>query len=122
QDLPSTTECKQGAVAESAKANFGYDARNRLLSTSYGDGTTLGTTRTLTGDGLPATVAKGNTTWTYAYNRRRQLPHQARIQRQRQGTLRRQILRRGRPHAVRVLPAGQPEQLQRPVRRHQHPA
>ena len=71
--LPDTAACNQGSVGATAKANFGYDARNRLLTTSYGDGTTLGTTRTLTGDGLPATVAKGNTSWTYSYNNRRLL-------------------------------------------------
>ncbi|GAA0756996.1 hypothetical protein GCM10009107_36140 [Ideonella azotifigens] len=71
--LPDTAACNQGSVGATAKANFGYDARNRLLTTSYGDGTTLGTTRTLTGDGLPATVAKGNTSWTYTYNNRRLL-------------------------------------------------
>ena len=73
QSLWDLGNCNRDSVTDTAKTTFGYDARNRLLNTAYGDGVTPGITRTLTGDGLPISVAKGNTSWTYAYNNRRLL-------------------------------------------------
>lgn len=49
---------------------FAYDARNRLLSTTFGDGSPA-ITRTYTADGLPNTVSSNGTQWTYTYNLRR---------------------------------------------------
>jgi YD repeat-containing protein len=57
-------------VAASGKISYGYDARNRLTSTSYGD-SSPGITRTYTADGLPETVVSNGATWTTSYNHRR---------------------------------------------------
>lgn len=77
QSLSSTTDCQQGSVSATAKTSYGYDSRNRLLTTSYGDGATPNITRTLTPDGLPDTVTKGATAWSYDYNARRLLTTEA---------------------------------------------
>jgi RHS repeat-associated protein len=71
-NLTSTTACDQASVAAVAKISYGYDTRNRLLSTSFGDGS-QGMSRTYTADGLPLTVSSGTSTWTYGYNNRRLL-------------------------------------------------
>ena len=68
--LPSTTSCDTASVAAVKKISFGYDALNRLTSTSYGDGSaSIG--RTYTGDGLPETITSNGAVWTNTYNRRR---------------------------------------------------
>lgn len=68
----SLTSCDQSSVAAARKVSFGYDSRNRLISTSYGDGSE-GVSRTYTADSLPATVATPDFSWTYVYNKRRLL-------------------------------------------------
>jgi RHS repeat-associated protein len=62
--------CDQGSVPEGRKISHGYDAQNRLTSTSYGDGSPS-ITRSYTADGLPQQVASAGATWTYQYNNRR---------------------------------------------------
>ena len=71
-DLPSLVSCDQGSVPDARKAFFGYDARNRLVSTVYGDGSPA-ITRSYTPDGKPAQTRTPQWTWTYAYNNRRLL-------------------------------------------------
>ncbi|KAB2868139.1 MAG: hypothetical protein F9K36_18630, partial [Burkholderiaceae bacterium] len=56
----------------SATRNYVYDPRNRLTSTSFGDGSP-GIGRSYTGDSLPLQVWSNGTTWTYRYNNRRLL-------------------------------------------------
>ncbi|MFO1327129.1 MAG: RHS repeat-associated core domain-containing protein [Rubrivivax sp.] len=70
QALTSTSACQDTSVPASAKASFGYDLRNRLVSTSYGDGSP-GITRSYTPDGLAETIATPTSTWTLRYNNRR---------------------------------------------------
>jgi len=70
--LPSTSACDTASVAAAKKASFGYDARNRLTDTSFGDGSAA-INRTYTPDGLPETVSSNGTRWTYSYNKRRLL-------------------------------------------------
>ena len=68
--LPSPTNCDTGSVAPERKVSFGYDARNRLTTTSYADGSP-GISRTFTTDGLPLTIASGGAVWTNTYDNRR---------------------------------------------------
>jgi len=70
--LPSTTSCDQTSVPGTRIVSFGYDPRNRLTSTSFGDGSP-GIGRSYTGDSLPLQVWSNGTTWTYSYNNRRLL-------------------------------------------------
>lgn len=70
--LPSATSCDQASVPGARKVSFGYDGRNWLTSTSFGDGSP-GIGRSYTSDGLPYQVWSNGTTWTYAYNNRRLL-------------------------------------------------
>jgi RHS repeat-associated protein len=73
--LSAGTAC--GAiVAPASTITYGYDARNRLTSTSYGDGS-AGIGRSYTADGLPYQVWSAGSTWTYAYNNRRLLRHES---------------------------------------------
>jgi RHS repeat-associated protein len=64
--------CDPASVPAAKKISYGYDARNRLASTSFGDGGP-GITRNYTPDGLPLTVSSNGSVWTYGYNRRRLL-------------------------------------------------
>lgn len=64
--LTSAT-CDPGNVTPTAKISFGYDAMNRLTSTTYGEGAAA-ITRDYWPDGLPKTVASGGATWTLNYN------------------------------------------------------
>ena len=64
--LPSANCELATAVPASKKITFGYDALNRLLSTSYSDGSP-GITRTYWPDGAPKTVTSNGTNWTYDY-------------------------------------------------------
>ncbi|MDP2005271.1 MAG: RHS repeat-associated core domain-containing protein [Rubrivivax sp.] len=63
-------------VAGSSLVHFGYDLRNRLLTTTYGDGG-QNITRNYTADGLLSQIsaigASNPITWTYSYNNRRLL-------------------------------------------------
>ena len=72
QALPSSSSCDQPSVPSANKIVYGYDSRNRLLTTTYSDGS-AGITRTLFSDGKPNTVVSNGTTWTYGYNKRRLL-------------------------------------------------
>lgn len=70
--LPSATSCDQASVAAAKKISYGYDQRNWLKTTTYGDASpAIG--RTYYGDGVPATVSSNGTVWTYTYNKRRLL-------------------------------------------------
>lgn len=69
-----TEDCEDtNQVANGDRIDFSYDNRNRLTSTTYLDGQTVGTTRSWTPDGLPLTVTQGDSQWAYAYNERRML-------------------------------------------------
>jgi hypothetical protein len=69
QALPSTS-CDTSSVALNKKISYAYDVRNRLTTTSYGDGSPP-ITRTYTPDGLAATISSGGAVWTNTYNQRR---------------------------------------------------
>ena len=62
-------------VPESVKINYGYDLRNRLTSTSYGDGSP-GITRDYSADGLLQQIASNGSAWNYTYNKRRLLTNE----------------------------------------------
>ena len=64
--------CDRTSVPAARMVAHGYDARNRLRTTTYGDGSP-GITRTYTPDGLLSTLNAGITAWTYGYNNRRLL-------------------------------------------------
>lgn len=68
--LAAAIACDDAAVPLAKRTTFGYDERNRLKSTTYGDGSPA-ITRTYTADGLPDTISSGGSVWTYAYNKRR---------------------------------------------------
>jgi RHS repeat-associated protein len=70
--LSSLSDCQRASVMEDKKIKSQYDARNRLTTTSYGDGSP-GIARTYTADGLPLTVNSDGANWTYGYNKRRLL-------------------------------------------------
>ena len=77
QPFSAATVCEDGGIAESTRIRFGYDARDRLLNTSYGDASQQ-VSRRYTLDGLLSYI--GTTgggvhaiTWTYIYNNRRLL-------------------------------------------------
>ena len=70
--LTSTSACDTASVPAAKKALFGYDTRNRLRTTTFGDGSPS-ITRTYTLDGLLETVSSNGTQWTYGYNKRRLL-------------------------------------------------
>ncbi|MFZ6646017.1 RHS repeat domain-containing protein [Undibacterium sp. TJN25] len=66
--------CDRSSVPAASKINYAYDTRNRLSSTTYGDGSpSIG--RTYKPDGLPSTVSSNGSTWTTDYYNRR-LPKQ----------------------------------------------
>ena len=68
--LLSTTACDTASVTAAQKMSFGYDSLNRLLNTTFGDGSP-GIVRTYTADGLLETVSSGGSIWTNGYNKRR---------------------------------------------------
>lgn len=70
--LPSMTSCDQSSVPAARMISHGYDARGRLTSTAYGDGS-AGIDRSYTADGLPLQVWSAGSVWTYGYNNRRKL-------------------------------------------------
>ncbi|MDO9073102.1 MAG: RHS repeat-associated core domain-containing protein [Rubrivivax sp.] len=64
-------------VAGSSLISYGYDQRNRLLTTTYGDGS-QNITRSYTDDGLLGSIGTNGAgvnpvTWSYSYNSRRLL-------------------------------------------------
>ncbi|MBL8326719.1 MAG: hypothetical protein JNJ89_17335 [Rubrivivax sp.] len=70
QPFTGLTSCDDAAVPTAAKITYGYDAEDRLATTSYGDGS-AGITRTYTRDGLLEQLNSGPVNWTYRYNNRR---------------------------------------------------
>lgn len=75
QAVPSNGLCNPSSVPTAARASFTYDARNRLRTTSYGDGS-AGITRDYTADGLLSSIVSGGSQWYYWYNNRRVLRHE----------------------------------------------
>ncbi|RZI71183.1 MAG: hypothetical protein EOP38_31490, partial [Rubrivivax sp.] len=80
-NLPGTGSCDHLGVAETSKIAHGYDPRNRLKNTNYGDGS-ASVSRTYFDDGLLKTLSTGNpsspaSVWTYDYNARRLLKSEA---------------------------------------------
>ena len=65
-----SSSCYEAAMPEASLVRFGYDARDRLTLTAYGDGSP-GIGRDYTPDGLPYQLWTGASAWTYAYNNRR---------------------------------------------------
>jgi RHS repeat-associated protein len=68
--LTAATSCDQASVPETSKVSYGYDARNRLTSTTYGDGSPS-TSSGHTADGLLSQISSDGSTWNYAYNNSR---------------------------------------------------
>lgn len=68
--LSDATQCEQSAVPASRKVTFGYDARDRLTSTTFGDGSPS-IARSYTADGLPLTIVTPTSAWALVYNNRR---------------------------------------------------
>lgn len=74
--LLSPLTCDTTSVTAAQKMSFSYDARNRLLNTTFGDSSPT-ITRTYTDDGLPYTVSADNSVWTSTYNKRRLLERES---------------------------------------------
>jgi YD repeat-containing protein len=68
--LPSTVNCDTASVPAAKKISYGYDTRNRLTGTTYGDASPA-ITRSYTPDGLPGTISSNGIVWTNRYNKRR---------------------------------------------------
>jgi len=75
QALAGTSSCDDTAVPATARVNFDYDARDRLTSTTYGDGSP-GIGRAYTTDGLLSSIWSGSSQWNYVYNKARLLTHE----------------------------------------------
>jgi RHS repeat-associated protein len=71
-NLPGTGGCDHASVPGSAKISHGYDELNRLISTSYGDGSPS-VARSYWPDGMPKTVDSNGSSWSYTYNGLRRL-------------------------------------------------
>ena len=69
-NLGSTSSCDTGSVPAANMVSYSYDARDRLLSTNFADGSPA-IVRSYTADGLPATISSNSSTWSYTYNNRR---------------------------------------------------
>ena len=69
-------ECDHASAPVARAIYYAYDARDRLTSTTFGDGSPA-ITRSYTADGLLQQIVGGDAvhpvTWTYAYNNRRLL-------------------------------------------------
>ncbi|WP_426212629.1 RHS repeat domain-containing protein [Massilia sp. TWP1-3-3] len=63
------TSCDAASVTADKKISYGYDARNRLLTTSYAD-SSPDITRTYWPVGSLKTINSGGANWTYTYNSR----------------------------------------------------
>ncbi len=70
--LSNAPGCDQSSVPDARKVSFDYDARNRLTSTTYGDGSP-GIARSYTADGQLAQIRSSYRVWTYGYYNRRLL-------------------------------------------------
>ena len=76
---PTLVQTLASPASASNKISYSYDARDRLSTTSFGDGSP-GITRGYTADGLLASVAAGGSngsTWSYSYNNRRLLTQES---------------------------------------------
>ena len=71
-NLPGLSTCDYDGVPAAKRTTFAYDARNRLKTTTFGDGSPA-IARTYTPDSLPLTVTSNGSTWTYGYDDRRLL-------------------------------------------------
>jgi RHS repeat-associated protein len=78
QNLNSTTDCQRASVLTAQKTSLGYDTRQRLTSTTFGDNSPA-ITRSYTPDGLLEVLSTDNSSWTTQYNRRR-LPSRETLQ------------------------------------------
>jgi RHS repeat-associated protein len=58
------------SIPAARKISYRYDSLNRLVSTTFGDGSPA-ITRDYTADGLPNTITSDGAKWTNTYNRRR---------------------------------------------------
>ncbi|WP_426116091.1 RHS repeat domain-containing protein [Massilia sp. PWRC2] len=67
----TSAACDLTSVPSAAKVSFGYDAMNRLTTTSYGDGSAA-IARDYWADGQPKSVTSAGAVWTMNYNGRRQ--------------------------------------------------
>jgi YD repeat-containing protein len=76
QSTTGTGSCNQSDVNDGSEISYVYDARNRLTSTSFGDGQP-GITRTYSPDSLLWQTISSSFTWTYTYNNRRLLTQEA---------------------------------------------
>jgi RHS repeat-associated protein len=68
--LSSTSSCDTSSVPAATQASYSYDARNRIINSSFGDGSPS-ISRAYTADGLPLSVVSNGTNWNYSYNNRR---------------------------------------------------
>lgn len=73
---PANAGCDEGQQPSGRKITFGHDLRNRLASTTFGDGRPS-IARSYTPDGLLSSVQSSSFTWTYGYNNRRLLKSEA---------------------------------------------
>jgi len=62
----TTSTCDRGSVLPAQQISYSYDARNRLKTTTYGDGSPS-ISRTYTDDGLPLQTVSDGTQWDYTY-------------------------------------------------------
>jgi hypothetical protein len=62
--------CDPDSVPTNKRISFGYDALNRLKTTTYSDGSPS-IARTYTPDGLLNSITSNGAVWTYGYNKRR---------------------------------------------------
>lgn len=67
--------CDQESVPDSRKVAHTYDQRNRLLDTTFGDGSQW-ISRAYTADGRLHRIRSGHSDWIYQYNNRRDLVHE----------------------------------------------
>lgn len=70
--LTSPTACNQSEVPNNRKVTFGYNTRERLTSTTYGDGS-YAVGRSYEADGLLRQIWTPASTWTYSWNNARLL-------------------------------------------------
>jgi RHS repeat-associated protein len=68
--LPSAASCDRSSAPASRRIVYGYDARDRVTSETFGDGSP-GIVRSWWADGKPRTISSAGSTWTLEYNRRR---------------------------------------------------
>ncbi len=68
--LTSLASCDTASVGAATKIAFGYDALNRLRTTTYSDGSPS-IARTYTPDGLLETISSNGALWTNSFNKRR---------------------------------------------------